>query len=196
MYNVEFKSEAAEAALRQLEEQLGDLSQVMNEVGEELLESADRRWMAGLAPDGTPWAPKSDTTLKAYEKRGQTADPRPLIGPNVSGVPLRRSLFHTYGSDYVELGTNAIQAAVMQFGAKKGAFGTYEVSLGANTVTASIPWGDIPARPFLGISAEDSDNILSLVAGYLDPDAGRGLLAARRRSRPSRSCPAARVHRI
>lgn len=170
MYSVEFKSEAAEAALARLEAQLGDLTQVMNEIGEELLESTERRWQEGVAPDGTPWAPNSPATLAAYKKRGQRVDPRPLFGPNVSGVPLRRTVFHTYGRDYVELGTNAIQAAVMQFGAKKGAFGSYQVNLGGRSVTASIPWGDIPARPFLGLSEQDEANILSLVAEYLDPD--------------------------
>lgn len=172
MYSVEFKSEAAETALRQLETHLGDLSEVMNEIGEEMLTTTERRFLEGIAPDGTPWAPKSPTTMKAYAKRGWTVDPRPLFGPNPSGVPMRQTIFHSYGPDHLELGTNAIQAAVMQFGAAKGAFGSYEVNLGDRTVTASIPWGDIPARPFLGFSDEDEANILSLVADYLDPEDG------------------------
>ncbi|WP_370584767.1 hypothetical protein [Paracoccus sp. IB05] len=30
-----------------------------------------------------------------------------------------------------------------------------------------MPWGDIPARPFLGISAEDETNLVELVEEYL-----------------------------
>lgn len=169
MYTVEFKSDAVDAALRKLEAQISDLRPLMNEIGEEMLTTTERRFEQGVAPDGTPWAPKSPATLAAYEARGQRVDTRPLFGPNISGVPLRQSLFHETDRNQLMLGTNAIQAAVMQFGAKKGAFGSYQVELGQNTVTASIPWGDIPARPFLGVSQIDEENILSLVSDYLDP---------------------------
>lgn len=30
-----------------------------------------------------------------------------------------------------------------------------------------LPWGDIPARPFLGASDDDQANIVSLVRSYL-----------------------------
>lgn len=30
-----------------------------------------------------------------------------------------------------------------------------------------FPWGDIPARPFLGLSAEDEDEVAALLTDYL-----------------------------
>ena len=48
----------------------------------------------------------------------------------------------------------------MQFGARYGAFGT--ISRGG-----SIPWGNIPARPFLGISDTDRSNIAATVEEWL-----------------------------
>jgi len=52
-------------------------------------------------------------------------------------------------------------AAVQQFGAKKGAFGRTRRG-------APIPWGDIPPRPFLGLSDADRRSILDLIAEHLD----------------------------
>jgi len=168
MYSVEYNDDDVSAGLASLSVVLTDMSPVMNQIGEILEDSTDERWQQGIAPDGTPWTPKSQTTLDAYKRRGLRASPLPLIGPNESGVPLRQSIFRQYGPDYVELGTNAIQAAVMQFGAAKGAFGTYQgKGFGGSTPTISIPWGDIPARPFLGVSEADRTNILDELAEQL-----------------------------
>jgi phage gpG-like protein len=60
-----------------------------------------------------------------------------------------------------------IYAAVQQFGAAKGAFG--RTSRGA-----PIPWGNIPARPFLGISAEDEPLMLEIVAEWFQAAATGG----------------------
>ena len=55
----------------------------------------------------------------------------------------------------LEVGSTVEYSAVQQFGAKKG-------SLGPNA-----PWGNIPARPFLGISAADSGAIDRSILDYL-----------------------------
>jgi len=53
-----------------------------------------------------------------------------------------------------------VYAAVHQFGAAQGAFG--------NTSRGSpIPWGDIPARPYLGLSDDDRQEIETFVADRL-----------------------------
>lgn len=51
-------------------------------------------------------------------------------------------------------------AAAQQFGMKKG-------YAGANKRGSPIPWGDIPARPFLGISDHDRGMILDEISDYL-----------------------------
>lgn len=52
-----------------------------------------------------------------------------------------------------------IYAGSQQFGAAKGSFG--------NTKRGSpIPWGDIPAREFLGLSDEDRHEVSGIVTDY------------------------------
>jgi len=61
-------------------------------------------------------------------------------------------------------GTNATTAdcaATQQFGAAKGAFGRTKFN-------GPIPWGNIPARPFLGISEEDESNLVDMLREYLE----------------------------
>ena len=64
------------------------------------------------------------------------------------------------GRDRVEVGSPLVYAGTPQFGAERGAFG-----LAPNG--APIPWGDIPARPFLGVSGEDGREIVALVNEHL-----------------------------
>ena len=166
MLRVELKSDEAFAALDRLAGQLDDMSPVMADVGEYLLESTEERFERGVDPEGVAWAPKSQTTIDAYVRRGKAVDRRPLWGPG-EGVRLAKSFHYASGPAFVEVGTNAIQSAVMHFGAKKGAFGKTKRG-------SSIPWGDIPARPFLGVSETDQANIVELVEEWLEEIASRG----------------------
>tara|TARA_Y100000815_G_scaffold150089_1_gene135949 strand:+ start:83 stop:586 length:504 start_codon:yes stop_codon:yes gene_type:complete len=166
MLRVEMKSDQAFAALDRLAGALDDMSPVMADVGEFLLESTEERFDAGVDPEGAAWAPKSQTTIDAYVRRGKAVDRRPLWGPG-EGVRLAKSFHFASGPSFVEIGTNAIQSAVMHFGAKKGAFGKTKRG-------SSIPWGDIPARPFLGLSESDQANIVELVEEWLEEIAARG----------------------
>ena len=56
----------------------------------------------------------------------------------------------------MEVGSTRIYAGAHQFGARRGACGT-------NKKGAPIPWGDIPARPFLGVSDADKKTILEII---------------------------------
>lgn len=149
----------AEAVLAALETSLADMSPVMEDLGEYLVTSTKARFPTGTAPDGTKWAPKSQATLARYgAKKSNRVDVRPLYGP--SGM-LSRMIFHSASQTEVSWGSNMIYSAVMQFGAAKGAFG-------AMSNGASIPWGRIPARPFIGISAEDEVNIIATLEDWLE----------------------------
>ena len=55
-------------------------------------------------------------------------------------------------------------AAVQQFGARAGSLWSGKDRRGRN---AKAPWGDIPARPYLGLSAKDERNIMEIVRDYL-----------------------------
>ncbi|MFN7004093.1 MAG: phage virion morphogenesis protein [Roseinatronobacter sp.] len=143
----------------QLRERLGDMTPVMQDIGELMITSTKQRFVAGQGPDGTAWEPKSDATIAAYTARGDTPDFRPLFGPSKR---LSNEISYRVGPDgtSVEWGSSLIYAAVQQFGAAKGAFG--EDARGS-----SIPWGNIPARPFLGLSSDDESNLKAVLVEWL-----------------------------
>ena len=163
MFSVEIKNDTVTSGLIRLSTQMADMTPAMQQIGEYLVMSTKQRFPTGRGPDGTVWAPKSPTTLARYgARKSNRIDPRPLFGP--SGM-LSRQIYPEAGPSQVEVGSNLVYAAVMQFGARRGQFG--------NMANGSpIPWGDIPARPFLGISTEDEGNILALIADYLEPATG------------------------
>lgn len=161
MYKVEINDAEVRAALGRLQAHLSDFTQVFQIIGEQLEDSTERRIEEGVTPDGAAFSPKAQATLDAYTRRGQTVSIKPLFGPNADGLPLRKSFFSEATKDQLEVGTNKVQAAVMQFGAAKGAFGQ------AANGTA-IPWGRIPARPYLGISEEDRQNIVITIEEWLE----------------------------
>ncbi len=158
MLTIEINSTATEAALARLEGALDDPFPLMADLGELLARSTKQRFAEGVSPDGIRWAPKSQTTLERYGiRRSNRIDIRPLFGP--SGA-LNSTIYPEASRDEVLVGSPMIYAAVQQFGAAKGAFG-------AMSNGSPIPWGNIPARPFLGVSAEDEVGIAETVEDYL-----------------------------
>lgn len=144
-----------------LDKHLSNLAPVFWDLGELLARTTKERFIAGKAPDGTPWAPKSPTTIEAYRRREGDAGSgftRPLIGPSEE---LSKKIFYEVRADSVEIGSALVYAGVMQFGAAKGAFGSM-----ANG--SPIPWGNIPARPFLGLSPRDEELIGKTLTEHLD----------------------------
>ena len=82
-------------------------------------------------------------------------------------------IFHSYGPDHVRVGSNALQAAVMQFGAVKGSTGAYfYTTKTGKQVDGASPWGNIPARPYLGLSESDKTGIIDIVGEWLQRAAG------------------------
>ncbi|ATG73673.1 hypothetical protein AN401_07220 [Zobellella denitrificans] len=145
------------ATLNRLVGAMDDATPAMFDVGEYLIASTRDRFLRGESPDGVAWEPTSQTTLQAYLDRGDRADPRPLFGP--SGR-LHSEILSFPDATSVTVGSALIYAAVMHYGASQGEFGT-------SSRGGPIPWGDIPARPFLGISAEDGRQILAILNEYL-----------------------------
>lgn len=157
MIRLEFNAAAVFDALDQARGRLDDLTPVYRDVGEYLVTATRDRFRTGTAPDGTRWRRKSPTTLAAYLARGDGHRPDPLIGP--SGR-LGREIASLVTRDSVEVGSSLEYSGVMQHGARKGAFGR-------SASGRPLPWGDIPARVWLGLSAEDDRNIIDIVDEHL-----------------------------
>lgn len=133
------------AALGQAIATLGDLTQEMEAIGEILLDSTKQRFVTGQAPDGTPWAANSPATLA--KKKGSM----PLIGETGA---LAASFKTEVTSNSVQVSTDKVQARMLQFGGAKEQFPHL--------------WGDIPSRPFLGVSEEDRQNILDTISEAIE----------------------------
>lgn len=149
---VEINDAQITLAFQHLEAALTDMTQPMRDIGEVLVVSTKDRMRQGQSPNGSPFAPRSQVTLRAYEARNQKYGPHPLW---LTGT-MREGIAYDAGRDYVQITSAAIQSAVMQFGAPKGAFGP------------RTPWGNIPVRPFLGVSEQDRGNIVEIVAEWLE----------------------------
>lgn len=145
MITIEINDDAISQALGSALGRLDDMTPVMQAIGRQLQESTIRRFAAGQAPDGTPWAANSPVTL------ARKRDPRPLFG--ISGM-LNSQISYEADASSVQVGSNRIYAAMMQFGGTKAKFPHL--------------WGNIPARPFLGISDQDQADILDIIGEALE----------------------------
>lgn len=167
MIEVDFvEGEEIAALFERLRAHLADLTPVMQDIGEQQIAATRARFLAGQAPDGSVWAPKSPATLAAQAARGDRADPRPLFGPS-RRLSSEISYRVAPGGANVTIGSSLIYAAVQQYGAAKGAFGQ-------DGRGRSIPWGDIPARPFLGLSDQDRSDIVAILTEWLESAVGEG----------------------
>ncbi len=162
------------AGLQRLSGALENMLPVMQELGEYFVDSTTQRFPTGRAPDGSIWAAKSPVTIAAQGgRRTNRLDTRPLFGPSGS---LSSTINYEAFPDRVEWGSPMEYAAVQQFGAAAGSLGFYSgVDKRGRSYSGVSPWGDIPARPFLGVSAEDQVNVLDIFADYLTEAAGTPL---------------------
>lgn len=178
MFRIDFNAGAVFAQLDRARAAMDDMTPAYQDIGEYMVKATRERFVTGTVPDGTRWRQKSPTTLAEYIARGdgkarqalldkkgkpikasaikrylkRGGGDRPLIGP--SGR-LGKEILTVATGDAAEIGSSLEYSGVMQFGAKKGAFGPH------------TPWGDIPARVFLGISDEDERQIVNIVDRHL-----------------------------
>lgn len=130
------------------------LEDALKEVGEILVQSTQNRFGTKIAPGGAAWAPNSPVTVAIKGHGSQLRGKSGALGDTIH--------YQLDGTKAVEVGSNMIYAAVQQFGQPKGASGRTRRG-------APIPWGDIPPRPFVGVSQEDEDRITEIMADYLLP---------------------------
>ena len=155
---VELDDAELRAALERLAAAGRDLTPAMQYIGEELLNSAKERFRSQTAPDGTPWAPLSEVT-RARKPRNK--DKILTLEGN-----LRGTLDYRADADSVEVGSPLIYAGTHHFGAKQGSFGRSRRG-------GPLPWGDIPARPFLAdadgrLAPEDEDAVRTAIYRQLE----------------------------
>lgn len=130
-------------------------SKLMKAIGASLESSTKRRFRSNVGPDGAPWKP----SVRARLKGGRTL---------FEHGHLRDSITSDGDDEKAVVGTNLIYGPIHQFG------GVIRPKT-ASALTFNIPgvgWRrvakvTIPARPYLGISNDDRDEIASQVERYI-----------------------------
>ena len=152
MIRIEVKSEKVEKALKRLAREAADFTPALREIGEMLVAGTKQRFETKRAPDGEPWAPLSPVTV------ARKGNDDILVGETNN---LSDQIAYAISGHVLEVGSTMPYAATHQFGAKKGEYGKTKRG-------APIPWGDIPARPFLGLSSEDEADIAAIIAEHIE----------------------------
>jgi phage gpG-like protein len=168
------------AVLARLSSALADPSPILHAWGEDLVESTKQRFITSTGPDGTHWPANTEATYLAYlhrlsgsyskegkrtgttkgweRKDGRIAakgsaamqGKKPLIG---QGKALSTQIYYHVDGTTLYVGSPEIYAAMQQFGGTKAEFPNL--------------WGDIPARPYLGLSDADVEKMDQTAADYL-----------------------------
>ena len=137
--NVTLDQDETHRALQRAVKRLDDPRPLFGDIGQYLLRSHDERWLREVDADDAPWAKLKKATLARKKKK------RPNAGKLVFDDHLQRLTVQTFAAG-VAIGSSEKYAATHQFGA---------------------PDRGIKARPFLGVSDEDREEINALAADYL-----------------------------
>lgn len=145
---VEFQDQEVRRALNRLIELGGDLTPAMKAAAGHLEAGVEDAFDRQRSPaDGAAWADLSDVTKARREKRDKWPGKILQVTGDLAG-----SISSGHDARSAVAGTNLVYAPTQQFGAERGEFGSTKRG-------APIPWGDIPARPFLGASEETRGEI-------------------------------------
>lgn len=144
-----------DALLARLEHMSGiDKAGVMNAIAEGLRTSTVERFASEESPEGTKWKP----SVRASRQGGKTL---------TNSVGLKNSIKAQADGAGAAIGTNLVYAATHQFGdertirAKKSRYLRFQI--GDRWVSVPSVRISIPARPFLGISKEDEEEIKAIL---------------------------------
>jgi phage virion morphogenesis protein len=143
--SIDYDSQAVTAILDQLIANVSDTQPAMMEIAEYLHERTRDHFDNQQDPDGTSWAPLAASTLKAKQRKGVPVD-KILHGQHLH---LRDTIFPFWSNGEAGVSTGPgteAYAATQQFGADER---------------------NIPARPFLGLSAEDEAEVIEIMNQFL-----------------------------
>lgn len=184
MARIEITKDTASPALREATSALaGEAATLMlSDIGEYLVQATRDRAQREVSPDGTPWAALSPRYKKFKDRK------RP-------GVPKLKFDFHMLGDQFTHqvagdellVGTNAKYGAIHQFGGDVNIPArTREVLFSINRKTGQSRFANrrranfaqqvtipaykirMPARPWLGLSAEDEAEVIAIAREHVE----------------------------
>ncbi|MEW6692716.1 MAG: phage virion morphogenesis protein [Pseudomonadota bacterium] len=167
MIEIELNDRQVVAALSELIQRVSAPEPALRAIGEKLVDSTKQRFVEGHDPHGQAWAPNRPLTLALYlgeykssfkkdgslSKKGQQRldAKKPLTGKTRA---LQTTITYQIVGGTLMIGSPQPYAAMHQFG-------------GTTSQRSMIPGKAIPARPFLGLSDRDREDILAIIRSHL-----------------------------
>lgn len=143
--------------LNKVLKQAGDHSKLMHNIGSVLEHNTKQRINTGIGTDDKPW----QKSWRAKLQGGTTLRDTSRLYNSIKYTVLD-------GGKRVVVGTNVFYAPVLHFGAtiraKTGKYLKFKTTMGGWAQIQSVI---IPPRPFLGMSVDDSQEILFEIEEYL-----------------------------
>ena len=143
--------------LNKVLKQAGDHSKLMHNIGSILEHNTKQRINTGIGTDDKPW----QKSWRAKMQGGTTLRDTSRLYNSIKYTVLD-------GGKRVVVGTNVFYAPVLHFGAtikaKSGKYLKFKTTMGGWAQIQSVI---IPPRPFLGMSVDDSQEILFEIEEYL-----------------------------
>ena len=143
--------------LNKVLKQAGDHSKLMHNIGSVLEHNTKQRINTGIGTDDKPW----QKSWRAKMQGGTTLRDTSRLYNSIKYTVLD-------GGKRVVVGTNVFYAPVLHFGAtiraKTGKYLKFKTTMGGWAQIQSVI---IPPRPFLGMSVDDSQEILFEIEEYL-----------------------------
>lgn len=143
--------------LNKVLKQAGDHSKLMHNIGSVLEHNTKQRINTGIGTDDKPW----QKSWRAKLQGGTTLRDTSRLYNSIKYTVLD-------GGKRVVVGTNVFYAPVMHYGAtiraKTGKYLKFKTTMGGWAQIQSVI---IPPRPFLGMSVDDSQEVLFEIEEYL-----------------------------
>ncbi len=155
MINIQLDTSELDRSLSRLRQAAGNLHPPLDAIGDALENHIALLFVDQQSPSGEPWKPLSNTALQRRRQGNGAGDAQILQD---SGV-LKNSFTHYADNQSVEIGTAVEYALTHQFGATKGQY------------APGVPWGDIPARPFMpeeNLPPDWENEVMDILAQHLD----------------------------
>ena len=158
---VDFDGKAATASLRGMLAGIEHPKPLLAQLGEYTLRTTRDRFKTQTAPDGTAWQ-----ALVPWYKKEKTQNKNRVL--TLRGFLRGQLVSQVVGGKSVEVGSNLVYAAAHQFGATikpKSA----KVLAFRGHVAESVT---IPARPYLGLSEADKNELVEITLDWLRTSGG------------------------
>lgn len=163
--------------MKKLKEKAINTKPLMLKISEDMKSKVDMRFRQSKDVEEKNFAPLKESTISRRRKRSN----KPLIDTGA----LRNSISSKHTDNIATVGTNKKYAKYQNYEAKKGSLGTEEVTQNVREFTRTrrgkkekvrahtrhrdiqIPWGDKPARQFIGFSKKQIINYRAEINNFL-----------------------------